>query len=86
MGGIKLSKRFTYNSFLMMPVKVRNSLVSEVLTNKWGYSIDPNDNKHDKAFKKALTAFQKSNGLAGNAVVCEKTFNLLQLSSYMKSR
>lgn len=81
-----MSKRLTYNSFSMMPVKIRNSLVSEVLTNKWGYNIDASCNKHDKAFKKALIAFQKSMGLAGNAVVCEKTFNLLELSSYMKSR
>lgn len=81
-----MSKRLTYNSFLMLPVKVRNSLVSEVLINKWGYNIDNSSNKHDRALKKALISFQKSNGLAGNAVVCEKTFDFLQLSSYVKSR
>lgn len=80
-----MRKKLTYESFLSLPVKGRIALVSEVLENLWHYTIDKRKSKHDRAYRRALIDFQQSRGLAGNAVVCRKTFELLQVSTYYGS-
>lgn len=74
-----MSKRLTFSKFRGLPLKVRNSLVKEVLTDKWGYNIESNDKRRERSILKALSTFQKDNGLGPNGVVCEKTFNALHL-------
>lgn len=76
----------SYHSFEILPVKVRNSLAADVLSNVWGYHIEDDKNKRERSYKKALVAFQKSNGLAGNGMICEQTFKLLGISEYIDQR
>lgn len=79
-----MGKRMSYHSFEALPVKVRSSIAAQILSEQWGYHIDSNPNKREKSFKKALVSFQKARGLAGNGMICEKTFDLLEISKYAK--
>ena len=74
-----MSKNLTYNSFLIMPVKVRKSVVLDCLESQWGYHIDDSHKRKDKAFNKVVATFQKDNGLVPNGVICEKTFDALKI-------
>lgn len=65
----------TFNRFNTYSMKARLSWVQKVL-NLQGYNLSVNG-KRDRETVKALTKFQKSHGLGGNAVVCEMTYNLL---------
>ena len=67
---------------MSLPVKARLSLVSKVLTERWGYHIDLMGNRPDRAIIKALTLFQKDKGIGPNGIICEKTFEALGLKLY----
>ena len=67
--------KLTYNHFRSYSMKARINWTQKVLI-KLGYT-DCNNCKRDKQYIKALSKFQKDNGLGGNAEVCEKTFDLL---------
>ena len=72
-----MAKQLTYNKFQSMPVKVRKSLVCDILITRWNYLINGEGKQREKAYNKALTQFQKTHNLVGNGVICEKTFNAL---------
>ena len=72
-----MSKQISYTSFQLLPLKVRKSIVSEVLSSRWNYLIEGEGKHREKSYTKALIQFQKDLGLAGNGIVCEKTFNAL---------
>jgi peptidoglycan hydrolase-like protein with peptidoglycan-binding domain len=58
-------------------MKAKMSLIQKHL-NTIGYSLEVNGQK-DKPTTKAIMDFQKKHGLAQNSVVCEKTFNLMNI-------
>ena len=68
----------TYVKFSCMPMKGRIKWTSEKLINR-GYLLDDGTDhtKRTKQFVKALTKFQKDNGLGANGEVHEKEFTLL---------
>ena len=59
-----------YYRFNSYPVKARMAWIQKVLELQI-------TGQRDKATIKALSKFQRDNGLAGNAIVNEETFNLL---------
>lgn len=67
--------KLSYNHFRCCSMKARINWTQKVLLSL-GYDTSTNC-KRDKQYIKALSKFQKDNGLGGNAEVCEKTFNLL---------
>lgn len=82
-----MNKQLTFNSFQILPLKVRKSLVCEVLISRWHYNISGEGKERERAFSKALIHFQKSIGAAGNGIVCEKTFEALgPIEACSKSR
>ena len=72
-----MSKPLSYIHFQSLPVKVRKSAIAHVLSTRFNYVIEGEGKKFERSYLKALTDFQKSSGLGGNGVVCEKTFELL---------
>lgn len=76
-------KALTYNAFLSMSVKVRKALVIGALKDK-GYSLDEKCRRADQAYSRALSRFQKDNGITPNGVVCERTFNALELNKHSR--
>lgn len=70
-----MAKQLTYIHFQSLPVKVRKFIVAHILVNQEGYTIS--NEKKEKSINKAIVSFQKSIGLAGNGIICEKTFNAL---------
>lgn len=76
-------KTLTFNAFSVMSIKARKALVIEALKNK-GYELDENCRRKDAAYSRALSQFQRDNGLTPNGVVCEKTFNALELNNHSR--
>lgn len=74
-------KTLTYNAFSVMPVKARKALVIDALK-ALGYELDESCRRKDAAYSRALSKFQKDNGLTPNGVVCEKTFVALCLDTH----
>lgn len=74
-----MSKRLSYHRFNLLPLKQRWNLVCKALEIK-GYEFTDNPNKKDRQVKRALSEFQKSNGLPGNGTICEESFDLLDIS------
>lgn len=72
-----MSKQLTFIHFQSFPLKVRKAIVADVLVSHQGYKISEEAAKRDKSINKAIVTFQKSIGLAGNGVICEKTFDAL---------
>lgn len=62
--------KLNYTRFCSKSIKARMSWIQRIL----GVPVTC---KRDKPTIKALKKFQEAHGLAGNASVCEKTFNLL---------
>ena len=75
-----MSKRLSYHKFCMLPLKQRWNIVCKALENT-GYTFTDDPNKRDRQVKRALSEFQKNNGLPGNGTVCEESFDLLNISN-----
>ena len=61
-----------------MPMKARISTLQKRLIDL-GYDKVTVTGKQDKQTTKALTDFQKINGITPNGIVCEKTFIALKI-------
>lgn len=73
----KKPKRISYSTFSMMSMKGKMSTLQTNLIGM-GYDVEVTC-KRDKKTIKALTDFQKRNGLTPNGVICETTFELLDM-------
>lgn len=65
----------SFNRYQSYSVKARLIWMQKVLY-QLGYDLLVTG-KRDKPTIKSLAKFQEDNGLTGNAVICETTFNLL---------
>jgi murein L,D-transpeptidase YcbB/YkuD len=81
-----MGKTLSFIHFQSLPVKVRKSAVAHVLANRFNYSIEGEGKKFERAYLKALIDFQKSVGLGGNGVICEKTFECLSPVTVVTSK
>jgi len=65
-----MTKIHNYNKFSVLSMNARLAWVQETL-------CVPVNCKRDKLTVKAITDFQKSNGITPNGIICKKTFDLL---------
>lgn len=73
-----MHKKLQYNRYLSLPVKARLVLVQKALIDK-GYSKVSITGKRDRNTVKAIADLQKKNGLSPNCVICEATYDLLEI-------
>ena len=69
--------RVSYIKFCSLSTKARMNAVQKILIDK-GYDLCIN-NIRDKQTVKAITDLQRKNGISPNGVICERTFNLLNV-------
>lgn len=74
-----MGKALTFNRFNSNPLKVRFMLTQKAL-NELGYKCAVTG-KRDRETIEALKKLQSDNGLAPNATICSKTFEILNIKS-----
>lgn len=78
-----MKKGITFVRYSSLPMKVRIKILQKVLINL-GYNLNISGIR-DRDTIKALKKFQKENGLSQNAVVCSKTYEILNIYNLSKN-
>lgn len=65
----------TYDKFNTLPLVAKMNLIQDILSDA-GYVVGRRG-KRDRQTAKAITQFQKENGLTPNGVICRKTYQAL---------